>query len=48
MPEPMVDAPTGFQLHVLSARVLFACCPFSRPVHVFCAPVGHPTRPNVV
>ncbi|MFE3025021.1 respiratory nitrate reductase subunit gamma [Nocardia tengchongensis] len=47
-PELMVNAPTGFQLHALSACVLFAFWPFSRLVHVFSAPVGYLTRPYVV
>ncbi|GAB2442838.1 respiratory nitrate reductase subunit gamma [Nocardia tengchongensis] len=47
-PELMVNAPTGFQLHALSAWVLFAFWPFSRLVHVFSAPVGYLSRPYVV
>lgn len=47
-PELMVNAPIGFQLHALSACVLFAFWPFSRLVHVFSAPVGYLTRPYVV
>jgi nitrate reductase gamma subunit len=44
----MVHAPLGFQLHVLSAWVLFAFWPFTRLVHVFSAPVGYLTRPYIV
>ena len=44
----MVAAPIGFELHVLSAWVLFAFWPFSRLVHVFSAPVGYLTRPYIV
>ena len=41
-------APWGFQLHVLSAWVLFAFWPFSRLVHVFSMPLGYLTRPYIV
>lgn len=44
----MAQAPLGFQLHLLSACVLFALWPFTRLVHVFSAPVGYVTRPYVV
>src|SRR5262249_61763954 len=44
----IVSAPLGFQLHVLSAFVLFAFWPFSRLVHVFSAPIGYLTRPYIV
>lgn len=48
-PEPdlMGPAPLGFDLHVLSAWLLFAIWPFTRLVHVFSAPVGYLTRPYV-
>jgi nitrate reductase gamma subunit len=46
--EHMVDVPLGFQLHALSAFVLFALWPFTRLVHVFSAPVGYITRPYIV
>ena len=41
-------APTGFQIHVMLAWVLFAAWPFTRLVHVFSAPVGYLTRPYIV
>jgi nitrate reductase gamma subunit len=44
----IVGAPLGFQLHVISAFVLFAFWPFSRLVHVFSAPIGYLTRPYIV
>lgn len=44
----ILRAPLGFQLHVLSAWVLFAFWPFSRLVHVFSAPIGYLTRPYIV
>lgn len=49
-PQPglMAAAPLGFQLHALSAWVLFAFWPFSRLVHVFSAPIGYLTRPYIV
>ena len=47
-PELMGPAPLGFDLHVMSAWLLFALWPFTRLVHVFSAPVGYLTRPYVV
>ena len=47
-PELMAEAPVGFQLHGLSAMLLFALWPFTRLVHVFSAPVGYLTRPYIV
>ena len=47
-PELMAEAPIGFQLHALVAFGLFALWPFTRLVHVFCAPVGYLTRPYIV
>ncbi|WP_182111801.1 MULTISPECIES: respiratory nitrate reductase subunit gamma [unclassified Actinotalea] len=47
-PELMADAPVGFQLHGMSAMLLFALWPFTRLVHVFSAPVGYLWRPYVV
>jgi nitrate reductase gamma subunit len=44
----ILKAPIGFQLHALSAWLLFAFWPFSRLVHVFSAPVGYLTRPYIV
>jgi len=46
-PELMGPAPLGFDLHVLSAWLLFAIWPFTRLVHVFSAPVGYLTRPYI-
>ncbi|MGY2003523.1 respiratory nitrate reductase subunit gamma [Blastococcus sp. SYSU DS1024] len=47
-PELMAAAGLGFQLHALSAFVLFAIWPFTRLVHVFSAPLGYFTRPYIV
>lgn len=49
-PDPgmMADVPLGFQLHVLSAFVLFAVWPFTRLVHVWSVPIGYLVRPYVV
>ncbi|MBB3082707.1 respiratory nitrate reductase subunit gamma [Geodermatophilus sabuli] len=47
-PELMREAGLGFQLHALSALVLFAIWPFTRLVHVFSAPLGYFTRPYIV
>ncbi len=47
-PELMSLAPLGFQLHVMSAWLLFAIWPFTRLVHMFSAPLGYLTRPYVV
>ncbi|AQZ63138.1 Respiratory nitrate reductase gamma chain [[Actinomadura] parvosata subsp. kistnae] len=49
-PEPMLmaGAPPLFQLHALSALVLFAIWPFTRLVHMLTAPVGYLTRPYIV
>jgi len=44
----MADAPIGFQLHALTAFILFSLWPFTRLVHVFSAPVGYLTRPYIV
>ena len=44
----MSSAPLFFQLHVLSALLLFGIWPFTRLVHVFAAPVGYLTRPYIV
>jgi nitrate reductase gamma subunit len=40
--------PLGFQLHGLAAMALFALWPFTRLVHVFSAPIGYLTRPDIV
>ncbi|HEX7804816.1 MAG TPA: respiratory nitrate reductase subunit gamma [Cellulomonas sp.] len=44
----MAGVPLAFQIHVVSANLLFALWPFTRLVHVFSAPVGYLTRPYVV
>ncbi len=44
----MMSAPPGFQVHVLSAILLFAIWPFTRLVHVFTVPLGYLTRPYIV
>ncbi|HLT12212.1 MAG TPA: respiratory nitrate reductase subunit gamma [Micromonosporaceae bacterium] len=44
----ILQAPLGFQLHVLAAWALYAFWPFSRLVHVFSAPLGYLTRPYIV
>lgn len=44
----MAAAPVGFQIHVLSAVLLFAVWPFTRLVHVFTVPLGYLTRPYIV
>ncbi|GAB3344997.1 respiratory nitrate reductase subunit gamma [Modestobacter lapidis] len=47
-PELMAAAELGYQLHALSALLLFAIWPFTRLVHVFSAPLGYFTRPYIV
>ncbi|WP_367319968.1 respiratory nitrate reductase subunit gamma [Streptomyces sp. HUAS ZL42] len=49
-PDPalMTDAPVLFQLHALSALILFAFWPFTRLVHMLTAPLGYLTRPYIV
>ncbi|MBA9005239.1 respiratory nitrate reductase subunit gamma [Thermomonospora cellulosilytica] len=49
-PDPalMADVPILFQLHALSALLLFAIWPFTRLVHMLTAPIGYLTRPYVV
>ncbi|MFP8959720.1 respiratory nitrate reductase subunit gamma [Streptomyces nanhaiensis] len=47
-PEAIADAPLLFQLHALTACLLFAAWPFTRLVHVWSAPVGYLTRPYLV
>jgi nitrate reductase gamma subunit len=46
-PELMVEAPLIFQLHTLSAFVLFALWPFSSLVHAFSLPLGYVRRSYV-
>ncbi|MGH3613794.1 MAG: respiratory nitrate reductase subunit gamma [Pseudonocardia sp.] len=48
LPELMATAPLSFQLHNITAMLLFALWPFTRLVHVFSAPVGYLVRPYVV
>ncbi|MGW3044739.1 respiratory nitrate reductase subunit gamma [Kitasatospora sp. NPDC001159] len=47
-PEAMAGAPLLFQLHAVSACLLFAAWPFTRLVHVWSAPVGYLVRPYLV
>ncbi|GGV42884.1 nitrate reductase subunit gamma [Actinomadura cremea] len=47
-PDLMAGVPILFQLHALSALVLFAIWPFTRLVHMLTAPVGYLTRPYIV
>ncbi|UZN05098.1 respiratory nitrate reductase subunit gamma [Cellulomonas sp. S1-8] len=47
-PELMAGVPAMFQVHVVSALVLFGIWPFTRLVHVFSAPVGYLFRPYIV
>ncbi|GIH95472.1 respiratory nitrate reductase subunit gamma [Planobispora siamensis] len=47
-PSLMAGAPLLFQLHALSALLLFAIWPFTRLVHMLTAPVGYLTRPYIV
>nr|AIZ66871.1 putative nitrate reductase [Streptomyces sp. MA37] len=49
-PDPalMSGAPVLFQLHAISALLLFAFWPFTRLVHMLTAPVGYLWRPYIV
>ncbi|MEU3143046.1 MULTISPECIES: respiratory nitrate reductase subunit gamma [unclassified Streptomyces] len=47
-PEAISGAPLLFQLHALTACLLFAAWPFTRLVHVWSAPIGYLIRPYVV
>ncbi|MFF4737037.1 respiratory nitrate reductase subunit gamma [Streptomyces sp. NPDC001262] len=49
-PDPalMSGAPVLFQLHTISALLLFAFWPFTRLVHMLTAPVGYLWRPYIV
>ncbi len=47
-PEAMAGAPLLFQLHALTACLLFAAWPFTRLVHVWSAPIGYLARPYLV
>ncbi|MFG3498899.1 respiratory nitrate reductase subunit gamma [Streptomyces sp. NPDC047928] len=44
----MAGAPLLFQLHAVSALLLFAFWPFTRLVHMLTAPLGYLTRPYIV
>ncbi|CAN5857910.1 respiratory nitrate reductase subunit gamma [soil metagenome] len=48
-PQPsfMVGAPVIFQIHALSAFVLFALWPFSSLVHIFSMPLGYLRRSHI-
>ncbi|KUO15733.1 respiratory nitrate reductase subunit gamma [Streptomyces dysideae] len=47
-PDLMSEAPVLFQLHALSALLLFAFWPFTRLVHMLTAPLGYLSRPYIV
>ncbi|MFI2206500.1 respiratory nitrate reductase subunit gamma [Streptomyces sp. NPDC020192] len=47
-PDRMTSAPILFQLHAISAMLLFAAWPFTRLVHMLTAPIGYLTRPYSV
>ncbi|MFH8347743.1 respiratory nitrate reductase subunit gamma [Streptomyces sp. NPDC018045] len=47
-PETISGAPLLFQLHALTACLLFAAWPFTRLVHVWSAPIGYLRRPYLV
>ncbi|MCW4466897.1 respiratory nitrate reductase subunit gamma [Glutamicibacter sp. MNS18] len=49
-PDPalMLQVPLFFQLHVVTACLLFALWPFTRLVHVFSAPIPYLFRPYIV
>ncbi|MGC0400428.1 nitrate reductase gamma subunit [Streptomyces sp. SAI-126] len=47
-PDLMTGAPVLFQLHAISALLLFAAWPFTRLVHMLTAPLGYLTRPYIV
>jgi nitrate reductase gamma subunit len=40
----MADVPLLFQMHIVSAFLLFAVIPFTKLVHMFSFPVRYPTR----
>jgi nitrate reductase gamma subunit len=44
----MSNVPFFFQLHVLTATLLFMLWPFTRLVHVFSAPLAYFVRPYIV
>jgi nitrate reductase gamma subunit len=47
-PQAMAHVPLLFQMHALTACLLFAAWPFTRLVHVWSAPVGYLVRPYLV
>lgn len=47
-PSIMANVPFAFQLHVVTATLLFAVWPFTRLVHVWSAPIGYLFRPYIV
>ncbi|MGW1068723.1 respiratory nitrate reductase subunit gamma [Streptomyces aureus] len=47
-PDAITGAPLLFQLHALTACLLFAAWPFTRLVHVWSAPIGYLARPYIV
>jgi len=47
-PDLMTGVPVLFQLHAISALLLFAAWPFTRLVHMLTAPLGYLTRPYIV
>ncbi|ORX19038.1 nitrate reductase [Mycobacterium szulgai] len=44
----MAEAPWTFQLHALIVLVLLGIWPYTRLVHMFSAPIGYLTRPDLV
>jgi nitrate reductase gamma subunit len=48
LPELMVTAPIGFQVHVIAAFLLFAIWPFTRLVHVWSLPLEYLRRKYIV
>lgn len=48
LPELMVGAPIGFQIHVLTAFILFAAWPFTRLVHLWSLPLEYLGRKYIV
>ncbi|WP_017755490.1 respiratory nitrate reductase subunit gamma [Calidifontibacillus oryziterrae] len=47
-PELVMNAPLGFQLHILAAFILFAIWPYTRLVHVWSLPLEYLTRKYIV
>ncbi len=48
LPQFVSDAPLGFQIHILTALLLFGIWPFTRLVHVWSAPLSYLNRHYVV